>query len=77
MEGSRRGTIKPTHTVNGWHCCVLQEKAWIYEAEPDWVVNLTRWARGRGHSLSLLALFSSQDASVHALGKGDAEVKGG
>lgn len=74
MEGSRRGTIKPAHTVNGRHCCMLQEDAWIYEAEPDWVVNLTRWARGRGHSLSL---FSSQDASVHALGKGDAGVKGG
>jgi len=28
-------------------------------------------------SPSLLALFCSQNASVHALGKGDAEVKGG
>lgn len=58
MEGSRRGTIKPAHTVNGRHCCVLQEEAWIYEAEPDWVVNLTRWARGRSHSLSLFWPYS-------------------
>ncbi len=53
VKGSWRGTIKPAHTVNGQHCCVLREEAWIYEAEPDWVVNLTRWARGCGHSLPL------------------------
>ena len=53
MEGSWRGTIKPAHTVNGRHCCVLREEAWIYELEPDWVVNLTRWACCRDHSPSL------------------------
>lgn len=78
MEGSRRGAIKPARTVNGRHCCMPQEEAWIYEAEPDWVVNLTRWARGRGHSLSLCRPYSPpQDALVQALGKGDAGVKGG
>lgn len=57
---------------------LLREEAWIYEAEPDWVVNLTRLGPlPRPLTLSLLALFSSQDALVHALGKGDAEVKGG
>lgn len=70
MEGGWRGTIKPAHTVNSRHCYVLHEEAWIYEAEPDWVVNLMRWAWPRPRSLS------SQDALVHALGKGDARVKG-
>lgn len=47
VEGSWRGTIKPEHTLNAAYCWVLREGAWIYEPEPDWVVNLTRWACGR------------------------------
>lgn len=46
-------------TVKGLHCCVLQEGTWIYEAEPDWVINLTRWAPWL-QPLSLLALFCSR-----------------
>lgn len=39
--------LKRAHSVNGQHCYALQEKAWIYEAEPDWAVNLMRLAHGR------------------------------
>lgn len=81
MEKSQRGTIKPVQTVKGCHCCMLQKEAWIYEAGSDWVVNLTRWAHGRSHSLPLcLSLCWPYSAPrmprCTYWAKGDAGVKG-
>lgn len=57
---------------------LLQEEAWIYGAEPDWAVNLTRLARGRSLTPSSRWPYSlpRMPRCIH-WAKGDAGVKGG
>lgn len=76
MEGTL-GELLNQCTEKDWHCCPLWEEAWIYEAKPDWIVNLRRQdQRVPMDNTTLPWPIQVPGCLVHGVGRGNVGVKG-